>query len=476
MPNNTDGRWEAAKQELADAAAKAGIDPGVMAKIAGFESQYNPNARPIASHKHAELNTVTQFDGVKAMSSAHGYGQFTNATWTNMVHQYGEKYGIANASELTDAQANAADLRNNTALQAGVLAEFTKQNIDKGARLGGPNADANVYALHNLGGSAGAEFLHTLKTNPNERVDSVLSQTVIERNPGLYGDGSGTVAEAYKVMGQQMDRYAKYASDIQHVTPNQTDVTQPAPARHGDMPATATHTTSPRSSVTQESLNIGKHGDDIRALQDQLGQLGYTDAKGKPLHADGHFGPATKAAVESFQRDHHLSPDGVVGPLTQRQLNTQSQLHTQRPPHEQPLASQDGAPSPLLSHPSHPDNALFQQAWSGVQKLDAQHGRASDQRSENFAAALTTTAHNNGLSRIDHVVLSGDASRAWAVQGDLRSPFKQVAEVNVIQAIDTPVAQSTATLAQQQQQQTESATQNQAQQFQQQQSGPAMQR
>ena len=71
-----DERWEANKQDLAEAAAKAGIEPGLMAKIAGFESGYNPHARPIAGAKHAELNTVTQFDGTKAMSSAYGYGQF----------------------------------------------------------------------------------------------------------------------------------------------------------------------------------------------------------------------------------------------------------------------------------------------------------------------------------------------------------------------------------------------------------------
>src|SRR6185436_13193710 len=34
------------------------------------------------------------------------------------------------------------------------------------------------------------------------------------------------------------------------------------------------------------------------------------------LDADGTFGPKTEAAVRQFQRDHNLTPDGIVGPRT----------------------------------------------------------------------------------------------------------------------------------------------------------------
>lgn len=37
--------------------------------------------------------------------------------------------------------------------------------------------------------------------------------------------------------------------------------------------------------------------------------------------ADGVFGPKTRAAVIEFQRDHNLTPDGVVGPLTSAAIN-----------------------------------------------------------------------------------------------------------------------------------------------------------
>ena len=39
------------------------------------------------------------------------------------------------------------------------------------------------------------------------------------------------------------------------------------------------------------------------------------------VSADGKFGPRTKAAVRTFQRDHGLVPDGIVGPNTWRALD-----------------------------------------------------------------------------------------------------------------------------------------------------------
>jgi len=428
-----DERWEANKQDLADAAAKAGIEPGLMAKIAGFESGYNPHARPIAGAKHAELNTVTQFDGTKAMSSAYGYGQFLDDTWVGMVHKYGEKYGVPGADKLTAAQINTPEMRNNSKLQAGMLAEFTKQNMQLGAKLGGPDADANVYALHNLGQGGGTKFLDALKADPNQRVDHVLSHKVIERNPGLYGDGSMTVAAAYKGMGQQMDKYAKYANELDKGVPAKSAT---APATPGAAKPEAPKPTEPKHAAPagHTVLKEGDKGQDVSALQKQLHDLGYKGADGKPLRVDGQYGPGTKGAVESFQHDHHLKRDGEAGPLTEKQLQTQTRLH-----------AQEQAAKPLLNQPGHPQNALYNQALDGVQKLG---GGASSGQRENFAGSLALEAQRQGLKNIDHVVMSDDGSRAWAVQGDLRSPFKQMADVNVGQAVNTPLAQSSASSTQ----------------------------
>lgn len=221
VPKKLMERWHDAKQYLGAAAVKAGIDPGIVAKITGFESGFNSEARP------------TRKDGSR-ISSAHGYGQFLDATWTDMLNKHGAKYGVQNAGNLTKKEA--ANLRSDKDLQASMLAEFTKENIEKGRMLGGANDDANVYALHNLGEGTGANFLKALKSNPNAPVNSVKGMTnaVISGNKSLYGDGNITIQEAYDRMTKAMSRGEVFARDIteysRSVMPSLASMPKPAHA------------------------------------------------------------------------------------------------------------------------------------------------------------------------------------------------------------------------------------------------------
>jgi peptidoglycan hydrolase-like protein with peptidoglycan-binding domain len=180
------------------------------------------------------------------------------------------------------------------------------------------------------------------------------------------------------------------------------------------------------------ALRQGAHGDKVAALQTDLLKLGFTDAHGRALHPDGDFGPGTKAAVEKFQHANHLTPDGVVGHTTQKSID--AKLHE---------ASQGKLPA-NLGDATHPGNALYLQSRDAVYRLDAEQRRTPDQRSDNLAGMLTVAAHANGLSRVDDVVLSDDAARAYAVQGEMNSVFKRYTDVNVSQAVATPLAQSSA--------------------------------
>jgi putative chitinase len=176
-----------------------------------------------------------------------------------------------------------------------------------------------------------------------------------------------------------------------------------------------------------------------------------------PLSADGRFGEHTREAVENFQRSHGLKPDGVVGPRTAEALQHQQTRDV-----------------PKLDSPEHPGHEIYKQALEGVHRLDAQHGRTSDDKSDRLAASLTVAAKQSGLHRIDHVELSADASRVYAMQGDANSPFKHVAEVYTQRAVDTPVEHSNQAWQQAAQQGQALADHQQQQQVQQQQAARAV--
>lgn len=62
-------------------------------------------------------------------------------------------------------------------------------------------------------------------------------------------------------------------------------------------------------------LSYGSRGDDVKALQTALKEMGlYSD------NVDGKFGPNTKAAVIAFQRNKGISADGIVGPNTKKKF------------------------------------------------------------------------------------------------------------------------------------------------------------
>jgi peptidoglycan hydrolase-like protein with peptidoglycan-binding domain len=66
----------------------------------------------------------------------------------------------------------------------------------------------------------------------------------------------------------------------------------------------------------QRTLHKGDRGHDVRILQDFLTRAGYAT----PIA--GVFGPQTLRNVKRFQRAHHLTVDGIVGPGTSRALRT----------------------------------------------------------------------------------------------------------------------------------------------------------
>jgi hypothetical protein len=252
VAKNVGARWDEAKKYLSDAASKANVDPGIIAKIAHFESGFNSQAAPITK------------SGEK-LSSAYGYGQFTDDTWKDTLNKYGAKYGVSGAGKLTQEQANA--FRKDKTLQANMLAEFTGANITKGRALGGADDDANVYAFHNLGDGDATRMLKGMQANPNMSIREALTggrnvsekerqriEKVIANNKSLYGDGNVSVSDAYKRQGAAMRSGDKYAKDIRGDKPDAKVSVAGNVDTSGQAPEKVTETTSKKAQAVKVAM------------------------------------------------------------------------------------------------------------------------------------------------------------------------------------------------------------------------------
>lgn len=191
-----------------------------------------------------------------------------------------------------------------------------------------------------------------------------------------------------------------------------------------------------RGNEHRSILHRGDSGEAVKALQTSLADLGYRDANDRPLKADADFGPSTDYALKAFQREHGLQDDGIAGKATFAAISeaTASQRTSQ-------------APVPSMMDTGHPANGMYEQAFQCVARLDRDRQREPGPHTQMLSGSLVSAATAAGFNRIDHVVLSDDSSRAYAVQGALNSPFKQYTDVNVMQAIQTPITQSSAEAA-----------------------------
>lgn len=65
----------------------------------------------------------------------------------------------------------------------------------------------------------------------------------------------------------------------------------------------------PATDPVHAMLRPGATGEDVKLLQSKIG-----------VTADGHFGPATEAALIAFQNSKGITPDGIAGPQTWAKL------------------------------------------------------------------------------------------------------------------------------------------------------------
>ncbi len=131
------------------------------------------------------------------------------------------------------------------------------------------------------------------------------------------------------------------------------------------------------------------------------------------------------------------------------EMASSADVHEHVLPEPEHAQADEPAPSQLQpSDPAHPANALYRQVREQVEKLDQSLGRTYDDTSERFTSSLMVLAKENGLQRVDHVVLSNQVGdqrpgfNVFVVQGELNNPAHRRAVMPTEQAVTTPHEES----------------------------------
>lgn len=109
--------------------------------------------------------------------------------------------------------------------------------------------------------------------------------------------------------------------------------------------------------------------------------------------------------------------------------------------------SSEAGPVPLLNDGQHPGNGFYKQALAGLEKINAEHGIPSDQRTCNAAGTLAASACESRFRQIDHVVLNDNGGKLIAVQGQPGTVHSKVIGVDTVVALNTPLVQSSQAFA-----------------------------
>ena len=103
-------------------------------------------------------------------------------------------------------------------------------------------------------------------------------------------------------------RMAKLEAEIRDLTAKPA----PKPEVH---PKPEAHAKPPHKGEKAEKGDKGSEAHEVSRIQAALTKAGY-----KPGPVDGKMGDKTRKALEAFQKDNGLKPDGVVGPKTLEKL------------------------------------------------------------------------------------------------------------------------------------------------------------
>ena len=179
--------------------------------------------------------------------------------------------------------------------------------------------------ISNLVDAAGRENI-TLSEEDQTFLASGLRQYLVDngRNPEMLNHRD---LRGLRDLGVGTDRALQLNDTGRDVTALQEDLRRLGYAAGSDAAGTFDATTQAAVEALQRDRGLAETGvadqsvfnaidQTVRALQQDLNDLGYKDARDRPLSIDGDFGPGTTHALQALQRDGGLEPTGVANEET----------------------------------------------------------------------------------------------------------------------------------------------------------------
>ena len=205
----------------------------------------------------------------------------------------------------------------------GLFGSATREAVKAFQKAQGISADgiagsATLKALSNAAGgsSSGDKSSSTASSSSMQKGDEGSNVTALQKMLIQLGylktDATGYFGSATKDAVAAFQKAAGLSAD---------GVAGPATVKALEKKSGSGSTNASAGTSSSSVLREGDENDDVKAMQELLIEAGYLKTK-----ATGFFGSATAAAVRSFQKDHNLSADGVVGQATMTLLKKASTI------------------------------------------------------------------------------------------------------------------------------------------------------
>ncbi|TIK66985.1 hypothetical protein E4416_05750 [Stenotrophomonas maltophilia] len=227
----------------------------------------------------------------------------------------------------------------------------------------------------------------------------------------------------------------------------------------GEAAATLSNVQVQREIVAAGGPDIGVSGTGNRpqqygtiAAELQAGRINRNQALGQIAEVFKTEAPSVgpHATYELYYGDYY---DREIAP-TQRRRRPDPEFDAERIAVAERVGSDtDDSPSRQRASSSAPelgdaDRSLYMQIRAGVERLDAEHGKPWDESSQRMSASLLVLAKEQGLSRVDHVVLNNPTEnlargeKVFVVEGAMDDPAHRRGHMNTMDALRAPEAES----------------------------------